>query len=78
MSAMDAVHGSTAENTCCSRTRRAINCVYCPPKSSTTTPPRSEFGLIVSSCILPTLLITPRFAFFLDLDDATYNIPDSS
>src|SRR5277367_353185 len=35
-----AVHGKTAENTCCSRMRRAISCVYCPPKSSTTIPCR--------------------------------------
>src|ERR1019366_5100043 len=41
-----AVQGRIALNTCCSRIRRAINCVYCPPKSSTTIPPRS---LIVSS-----------------------------
>src|SRR6202042_1195249 len=33
-----AVHGSTAEKTCCSRTRRAMSCVYWPPKSSTTMP----------------------------------------
>src|SRR3981081_1202612 len=43
---MLAVQGKIALNTCCSRIRRAINCVYCPPKSSTTIPPRS---LIVSS-----------------------------
>src|SRR5271154_5550334 len=35
-----AVHGKIAENTCCSRIRRAISCVYCPPKSSTTIPCR--------------------------------------
>src|SRR6266542_5311582 len=29
--------GSTTENTRASRTRRAINCVYCDPKSMTTT-----------------------------------------
>src|SRR5271163_5078796 len=33
-----AVHGKTAEKTSCSRIRRAINCVYCPPKSRTTIP----------------------------------------
>src|SRR5271157_3369872 len=38
------VHGNIALNTCCSRTRRAINWVYCPPKSSTTTPPCSVFS----------------------------------
>src|ERR1700687_4510189 len=36
-----AVQGRMALNTCCSRIRRAISCVYCPPKSSTTIPPRS-------------------------------------
>src|SRR2546429_7380264 len=30
--------------------RRAINCVYCPPKSSTTTPPSSAFILPPCSC----------------------------
>src|ERR1700734_3260660 len=37
---MLAVQGRIAENTCCSRMRRAINCVYCPPKSRTTMPCR--------------------------------------
>src|SRR5580704_183624 len=41
-----AVQGRIALNTCCSRIRRAINCVYCPPKSNTTMPPRS---LMISS-----------------------------
>src|SRR5215469_17911058 len=36
-----AVHGRIALKTFCSRIRRAISCVYCPPKSSTTMPPRS-------------------------------------
>src|SRR5215469_2237649 len=39
------VHGRIAENTPCSLTRRAINCVYCPPKSSTTIPPCSAFSV---------------------------------
>src|SRR5712664_3610892 len=30
--------------------RRAISCVYCPPKSSTTTPPSSAFILPPCSC----------------------------
>jgi hypothetical protein len=30
------VHGSTTENTLNSRIRRAINCVYCDPKSRIT------------------------------------------
>src|SRR5260221_5209115 len=38
------VHGRTEEKTCCSRMRRAMSCVYWPPKSRTTTPPRSELG----------------------------------
>src|SRR6185437_12688257 len=38
ISSIDAVHGRIAENTCCSRIRRAISCVYCPPKSRTTIP----------------------------------------
>src|SRR5712692_3909039 len=45
ISSSEDVHGRTAENTCCSRMRRAISCVYCPPKSSTTTPPSSAFIL---------------------------------
>src|SRR5271170_7706447 len=40
ISSSEAVHGRIAEKTCCSRIRRAINCVYCPPKSSTTIPCR--------------------------------------
>src|SRR5271155_2034426 len=38
ISARLAVHGRIAENTCCSRMRRAMSCVYWPPKSSTTIP----------------------------------------
>src|SRR3984893_19508375 len=38
ISSTAAVHGRMAEKTCCSRIRRAISCVYCPPKSSTTIP----------------------------------------
>src|SRR5713101_5712248 len=41
-----AVQGRIALNTCCSRMRLAMSWVYCPPKSSTTMPPRS---LMVSS-----------------------------
>src|SRR6266478_1419443 len=50
ISSIEDVHGRTAENTCCSRMRRAISCVYCPPKSSTTTPPSSAFILPPCSC----------------------------
>src|SRR6516162_6796484 len=41
ISSSEVVHGKIAENTPCSLTRRAISCVYCPPKSSTTIPPCS-------------------------------------
>src|SRR5271163_3144861 len=44
------LHGSTAEKTCCSRIRRAMSCVYWPPKSRTTMPPRSELGRVVRGC----------------------------
>src|SRR5215471_16065872 len=44
-SSSEVVHGRIAENTPCSLTRRAINCVYCPPKSSTTIPPCSAFSV---------------------------------
>src|SRR5271155_2436758 len=38
ISAIVAVHGRIAEKTSCSRMRRAMSCVYCPPKSRTTIP----------------------------------------
>src|SRR5580693_8397815 len=65
ISSIFAVHGRIAENTCCSRMRRAISCVYCPPKSSTTIPPSSVLGTIVAvtpvaalalAAIMPPLL----------------------
>src|SRR5579862_88661 len=46
-----------ALKTCCSRTRRAINWVYWPPKSSTTTPPNSDLGLLLISFILASVLM---------------------
>src|ERR1700731_3327370 len=59
-SPIDVVHGKMDENTCCSRIRRAINCVYCPPKSSTTTPPSSASILPTWSCTgFAVLAITP-------------------
>src|SRR6185437_1866362 len=36
ISSILAVQGRTTENTFCSRTRRAISCEYCAPKSRTT------------------------------------------
>src|SRR5580765_1875229 len=51
ISATLAVHGRMALKTCCSRMRRAMSWVYCPPKSRTTTPPNSDFGLALSFCI---------------------------
>src|SRR3984885_1069626 len=55
-----AVQGKIAENTCCSRIRRAISCVYCPPKSSTTipcrvltvTPPLSRVAIVFAPLIV--------------------------
>src|SRR2546430_7877985 len=44
------VHGRMALKTFCSRILRAMSCVYWPPKSSTTTPPRSDCGFRCSSC----------------------------
>src|SRR5580704_16295791 len=41
ISSIEAVQGTMAENTCCSRMRRAISWVYCPPKSRTTIPWRA-------------------------------------
>src|SRR5690242_1408218 len=46
------VHGSTEEKTCCSRMRRAMSWVYCPPKSRTTTPPSSELGRWWDCCCI--------------------------
>src|SRR5216684_240392 len=57
------VHGRTEEKTCCSRMRRAMSCVYWPPKSRTTTPPRSEFGRSCwCCCIWAPLDIVPLFS----------------
>src|SRR5271165_5147596 len=58
-----AVHGNIAENTCCSRIRRAISCVYCPPKSSTTIPCRV---LTVPPACGPTAV--PAFAVISSLE----------
>src|SRR6202048_5514030 len=55
------VHGRTEEKTCCSRTARAMSCVYWPPKSRTTTPPRSELGRSWCCCIWTPLDIVPPF-----------------
>src|SRR5262245_27716011 len=57
ISARLALQGRMELNTCCSRIRRAINCVYCPPKSSTTTPPNSDFGFVLTVCILASVVI---------------------
>src|SRR5215475_6028032 len=46
-----------ALKTCCSRMRRAISCVYCPPKSSTTTPPSSDFGFTLPSFMRASLVM---------------------
>src|SRR4029077_10307537 len=56
ISSSEAVHGRIAENTSCSRMRRAINCVYWPPKSRTTTPCRvlnvPPAGLVVADSLV--------------------------
>ena len=44
-SSSEAVHGRTTEKTFCSRMRRAINCVYCAPKSRMTIDGTTEDGL---------------------------------
>src|SRR2546423_14232147 len=59
---MEVVHGRIEEKTCCSRMRRAMSWVYWPPKSRTTTPPRSELGLVCSGCIWVLLDIVPPVA----------------
>src|SRR5260370_7911110 len=51
------VHGRTEEKTCCSRMRRAMSWVYSPPKSRTTTPPRSELGFSRCSCMVAPVAI---------------------
>src|ERR1700740_3041533 len=55
------VQGRTEEKTCCSRMRRAMSCVYWPPKSRTTTPPRSELGRSLCCRIWTLLDIVPHF-----------------
>src|SRR4029077_17029937 len=56
ISSSEAVHGRIAENTSCSRMRRAINCVYWPPKSRTTTPCRvlnvPPAGLVIADSVV--------------------------
>src|SRR5271165_2309531 len=57
ISSNEELQGRTAENTCCSRMRRAMSCVYWPPKSRTTTPPTSEFGFACASLIVAPVAI---------------------
>src|SRR5271156_2402173 len=68
---MLAVQGRIAENTCCSRMRRAIRCVYCPPKSRTTMPCRvltmpPAFSLcspdLTGAAPLPEVIVPPRLS----------------
>src|SRR5580704_12798463 len=64
ISSIFAVHGRIAENTCCSRMRRAISCVYCPPKSSTTIPCRVLTVPPVCCCTaVPVYAVISSFAF---------------
>src|SRR5882724_9416418 len=65
-----AVQGTIALNTCCSRMRRAINCVYWPPKSNTTTPPSSDFGFVFSFCNL-----TPVWGTGQDFSHRRFSLP---
>src|SRR5882672_2345043 len=65
ISSTEVVHGRMALKTFCSRMRRAMSCVYWPPKSSTTTPPRSDCGLRCSSCILAPVVIVCSIAVVL-------------
>src|ERR1700758_2825354 len=51
------LHGNTAEKTCCSRMRRAISCVYCPPKSRTTMPPRSASGIPCAKLLIGDAIV---------------------
>src|SRR5271170_4694359 len=70
-----AVHGKTAENTCCSRIRRAINCVYCPPKSSTTIPCRVLTVPPACCCAAVPVLAVISVLEFLLSQNYIYKLP---
>src|SRR5271170_2896965 len=70
-----AVHGKTAENTCCSRIRRAISCVYCPPKSRTTIPCRVLTVPPACCCAAVPVLAVISFLEFLLLQNNIYELP---
>src|SRR5580693_3128076 len=70
-----AVHGRTAENTCCSRMRRAISCVYCPPKSRTTIPCRVLTMPPACCCTAgPVFAVTSSLEFALSQNNI-YELP---
>src|SRR5271157_4539991 len=70
-----AVHGRTAENTCCSRMRRAISCVYCPPKSRTTIPCRVLTVPPACCCAAVPVLVVISFLEFLLSQNNIYELP---
>src|SRR5579863_751348 len=70
-----AVHGRTAENTCCSRMRRAISCVYCPPKSRTTIPCRVLTVPPACCCAAVPVLAVISFLEFASSQNNIYELP---
>src|SRR5215475_11243640 len=65
-----------ALKTFCSRMRRAMSWVYWPPKSSTTTPPRSDCGFRCSSCIFAPVVIARSCGIFLAYNEIEQLILD--
>src|SRR5215472_999138 len=68
ISSSGVVHGRIAENTSCSRMRRAISRVYWPPKSSTTIPP---CVLAVASVCCGAKVLVLAFASLIRFLDST-------
>src|SRR5271170_2008293 len=75
ISSSEAVHGRIAEKTCCSRIRRAINCVYCPPKSSTTIPCRVLTVPPACCCAAVPVLAVIGFLEFQLSQNNIYELP---
>src|ERR1035441_8110365 len=55
----------------CWRTRRAMSWVYCPPKSSTTIPPRSAFGT-GKAALTPAAIGPPSFEIAPSCDNKVH------